>query len=124
MTENKIARIAVTITQVIKTQGIAPPQDILKIILDALPDCTVGEIQEYFFRLADQMGIKYLDINHIIWQLQTIANESTDLHRKGLWQTIGNILYIVGRIASGLLPGKWSEVSKVILDVYEKEFKN
>jgi hypothetical protein len=121
----KIAHIAVVITQVIKTSPDKTPQEIIKTILDQLPECTSDEVQEYLLRLADNLGITYVDVNNIIVKLKwMVHNAPTDINRKTTLQNIAQVLYVVGMIASKLIPGKWGEITRIVLDAYEGEFKN
>lgn len=123
MSEQVLADIAVKITQVIKTNLDQSAQDVIKKMLDEIPELAnnIDLTIEYLKSMADSLGIDYTDIDDIITKIQETANNAaSDIDWNSLWQTLAQGIYYVARILANLLPPKWKEVILIIVEAYDR----
>jgi len=123
MKDDKVlADIAVKITQVIKTNLDASAQDVIKNILDKIPELAndIDLTIEYLRSMANSLGIAYTDINDVIGYIQSYAKKAASpIDWNTLWQSIAQGIYYVAKALAGVLPPKWKEVILIVLAAYE-----
>lgn len=123
MKDQQLADIAVKITQVIKKNLSDSAQNVIKKMLDEIPELAnnVDNAIEYLKSMADNLGIDYTDINGVITEIQYRAKTvASDIDWNNLWQTIAQGIYYVARVLANLLPPKWREVILIIVEAYDR----
>lgn len=123
MKDQQLADIAVKITQVIKKNLSDSAEEVIKKMLDEIPELAndVNLTIEYLKSMADNLGITYTDINGIIGYIQHYAKTvASDIDWNSLWQTIAQGIYYVARLLANLLPPKWKEVILIIVEAYDR----
>lgn len=122
MQKDTLADIAVKITQVIKTNLNDSAQQVIKKMLDEIPELAqdIDRTITYLQSMADSLGIAYTDINDIVHYIQKYAKAAaSDIDWNSLWQTIAQGIYYVAQVIANLLPPKWKEVVLIVLAAYE-----
>lgn len=119
MEAKNLAKTAVVITNVIKLNLHVDPQEVIKLILEALPEETVDNIILYLTSMGKEIGVDYEDINDLISTIQTTAIEAvSDMDWNSTWQDIAQGIYYCATIVKGFLPQPWDKVISVVLDAY------
>ena len=121
--DQQLADIAVKITQVIKTNLSLPAQQVIKKMLDDIPELAedISTASEYLLSMGKAMGYQNKDVNSIIEAIQQNANNvASDIDWNTLWQTIAQGIYYVARAIANLLPPKWKEVILIIVEAYDR----
>lgn len=122
MDKSTLADISVKITNVIKLNLNDTSHEVIKKMLDTIPEL-VGDINltiEYLQAIGKEMGIDG-DVNTIIDAIQEKAkNAVSDINWNSLWQKVAQGIYYVANLLAGFLPPKWREVILIVLNAYER----
>jgi hypothetical protein len=122
MGTEKLAKIAVTVTQIIKTNLDADPQDVIFKMQEALPAIPVNMFIEVITTMARQYGFEEgMDVNHIIAIVQAGAKRSvSDIVWNETWQNFAQAFVFAAHVAAKLLPPKWGVIITAVLDAYDE----
>jgi len=121
MTTKEIAKVAVTVTQIIKTNLDADPQDIIFKIQEAFPKLPVNDIIGIITNMAIQYGFEYMDVNDIIRIVQAGAKRAvSDIVWNETWQNFAQAFLFAAHLVAKIVPPKWGKVITLVLDAYEK----
>lgn len=121
MASDDLAKVAVTITQVIKENLNETAEEVINKILIALPGVSVDSLSTYLTSMGKALAIEHLDVHSLIIVLQERLNGAvSDIHWNTLLQDIAQGIYYVACMLEKLLPPKWLTVITAVLWAYQK----
>jgi len=118
--EKELAKYAVQITQIIKTNLDVTPGEVVEIILNEIPGLSVQDIIDYLTGVADRLKIDYTDVYGLIAVIQAMANDIEDgneLKWNDFFQSLAQGLLYVASLLKNILP-KWATIILAIVTAY------